>query len=54
MFGRHRSIGMSNMPWCVRPSAPTHPARSTANTTGNFRMHTSCMIWSNARWRNVE
>ena len=24
------------------------------NTTGSFRMHTSCMIWSNARWRNVE
>ena len=45
---------MSNDPACVGPSAPTWPALSIANLTGNFWIATSCTIWSYALWRKVE
>ena len=33
---------ISKLPACVAPSAPTRPARSIANRTGNFWIATSC------------
>ena len=36
MCGTQRKKLMSRLPVCVAPSAPTSPARSMANKTGNF------------------
>ena len=35
-FGSVDRYVISNAPACVGPSAPTNPARSIANRTGNF------------------
>ena len=44
----------SKTPWCVSPSSPTSPARSTPKTTCSPSSDTSCISWSYARCKKLE
>ena len=54
VFGTERAIPTSKSPWCVTPSPPTNPARSTQITTCRFCIAISCMSWSKHRCKNEE
>ena len=47
MFGKSRRYAVSKQPWCVGPSGPVRPERSSANVTGKFCNATSWKTWSN-------
>ncbi|COX30384.1 Uncharacterised protein [Mycobacterium tuberculosis] len=54
MPGTIPSIDKSHIPLWLAPSLPVIPARSSTMVTGSLCSATSIMIWSNARFRNVE